>query len=110
MHASRAHASIHSRTYSLASAFRRFFDSGAYAERAYMSGDIRSRTVLRRAAVRYARAELVWLRRTGQRGWIPCAAPHEGSKLEGLRLGRRRGRLPVALKRRASSYPDYWNA
>ena len=63
----------HSHHYTLRSAFRRFFDSGASADRAYMAGGRPAGKVLRRAAWRYARGELAWLWRTGQRRWIPYA-------------------------------------
>lgn len=99
----------HSHAYSVAAAFRRFFDSGASAERAYMSSERHSRTALRGAAARYARGELAWLWRTGQRSWIPYAALYEASKLAGLQLGRRHRRLPLSLKRRLSNYPEHWS-
>jgi len=102
-------AVYHSHTYSVAAAFRRFFDSGASADRAYMSAERRSRQVLRGAAARYARGELAWLWRTGQRRWIPYTVLYEVAKFSGLQLGRRHRRLPPALRRRLSEYPAYWD-
>ena len=102
-------AVYHSHTYSVAEAFRRFFDSGASADRAYMSDGRRSRDALRGAATRYARGELAWLWRTGQRRWIPYTALYEAAKFAGLQLGRRHRSLPVSLKRRLSNMPVYWS-
>src|SRR4029077_9647890 len=77
----------HSHDYTLGAAFRRFFDSGASADRAYLAGEREAKRTLRAAAMRYARGELVWLWRTGQRRWIPYTALYETTKLAGLVLG-----------------------
>jgi rhamnosyltransferase len=98
----------HSHNYTLAGAFRRFFDSGASADRAYLAGERESARVLRAAAVRYARGELAWMWRTGQRRWIPYAAVYETVKMVGLLLGANHKRLPVAVKRRLSALPGFW--
>jgi rhamnosyltransferase len=98
----------HSHAYTLGSAFRRFFDSGASAERAYLAGGRPAVRVLRRAGWRYARGEMRWLWRTGQWRWIPYALLYEGLKFIGLQLGTRHRRLPLALKRRFSALPSYW--
>jgi rhamnosyltransferase len=79
----------HSHAYSLASAFGRFYASGASADRAYVAGDT-SRAALRHAMRRYAREELRWLWRTRQRRWIPYTLIYELSKWAGLQLGLRR--------------------
>lgn len=94
----------HSHAYTVRAAFRRFFDSGVSAEHAYVEGDA-SRAALRRAGARYAREELAWLWRTGQRRWIPYTAVYELGKFTGLQLGLRHHRLPRSLVRRVSSYP-----
>lgn len=94
----------HSHPYTIRSAFQRFFDSGVSAEHAYVEGD-ESRAALRRAGLRYARAELSWLWRTGRRRWIPYTTVYEVGKFAGLQLGLRHQRLPRALVRRLSSYP-----
>jgi GT2 family glycosyltransferase len=99
----------HSHPYTIGGAFRRFFDSGASADRAYMSDERRSRQALRGAAARYAVGELAWLWRTGQRRWIPYTAVHELAKFGGLQLGRRHHRIPTAVKRHLSDYPSYWD-
>jgi rhamnosyltransferase len=98
----------HSHRYSIASAFRRFFDSGVSAERSYAArgGDSGA---LRRAGARYARGEVTWLWETGQRRWIPYAAAYELAKFSGMQLGRRHRRLPLSLKRRFSALPPYWD-
>jgi rhamnosyltransferase len=98
----------HSHPYTVVSAFRRFFDSGVSAERAYLSGGRPSGRVLRRAAGRYALGELAWLSRTGQRRWIPYAVVYELAKFAGLQLGARHRRLPLWLKLRCTALPSYW--
>jgi len=99
-------AAVHlSQSYTLAEAFRRFFDSGASADRSYVSEAGESRRALRSAAARYARGEVAWLWRTGQRRWIPYAAVYEAAKFAGLQLGRRHERLPGWLRRRLGALP-----
>lgn len=98
----------HSHNYTLMGAFRRFFDSGASSSRAYMTGHAHSARVLRAAAIRYAKGEVAWLWRTGQRRWLPYAALYESTKMLGLLAGARHERIPVAVKRRLSSMPTYW--
>jgi rhamnosyltransferase len=102
-------AVYHSHTYSLAGAIRRFFDSGASADRSYLDGT-RSKTALWRAGARYAQGEFTWLWTTGQRRWIPYAAVYEIAKFAGLQLGRRHRLLPRVLKSRISAYPEHWSA
>ena len=79
----------HSHAYSLGAAFRRFYASGASADRSYVAGDT-SRAALRHAMRRYAAGELRWLWQTGQRRWIPYTIVYELSKWAGLQLGLRR--------------------
>jgi rhamnosyltransferase len=98
----------HSHNYTLGGAFRRFFDSGASADRAYLAGERESARALRAAAIRYARGELQWMWRTGQRRWIPYTAVYETTKMIGLLLGANHKRLPLAAKRRLSALPDFW--
>jgi rhamnosyltransferase len=99
----------HSHSYSVAGAFRRFFDSGVSAERSYVDDGRSSRAALRRAGMRYATGEIEWLWATGQRRWIPYTAFYELAKFGGLQLGRRHRVLPRALKIRLSDYPEYWD-
>jgi rhamnosyltransferase len=98
----------HSHSYSIAAAFRRFFDSGVSAERSYAAGGGGS-GALRRAGARYAKGEVTWLWETGQRRWIPYTAAYELAKFAGLQLGRRHRRLPRGLARRFSALPAYWD-
>ena len=98
----------HSHTYSVAGAFRRFFDSGVSAERSYAAGRNGS-GALRRAGGRYARGEVTWLWETGQRRWLPYTAVYELAKFTGLQLGRRHRHLPSWLKRRLSALPVHWD-
>lgn len=100
----------HSHSYTIASAFRRFFDSGASADRAYLAGAGESERVLRAAALRYARGEIGWLVRSGQARWIPYTVVYELAKLAGLVLGARHERLPQRLKSRLSAMPGFWGA
>ena len=79
----------HSHAYSLRAAFRRFYASGASADRSYVAGD-ESRAAIRQALKRYATGELHWLWKTGQRRWIPYAIVYELAKLTGLQLGLRK--------------------
>jgi rhamnosyltransferase len=99
----------HSHPYSLASAFRRFFDSGVSAERSYVDDDRASRRALWKAAARYSRGEVAWLWATGHRRWIPYAALLEATKFAGLQLGRQHELLPVGVRRRFSDYPEFWS-
>jgi rhamnosyltransferase len=99
----------HSHAYTVAGAFRRFFDSGVSAERSYASGGAAPGSALRGAAARYARGEVAWLWRTGRRRWIPYTAAYELAKFSGLQLGRRHRHLPLALKRRFSALSAYWD-
>ena len=98
----------HSHRYSIAAAFRRFFDSGVSAERSY-AADGGGSGALRRAGARYARGEVCWLWESGQRRWIPYAAAYELAKFTGMQLGRRHRRLPLALKRRLGALQSYWD-
>ena len=98
----------HSHPYTVGSAFRRFFDSGASADRAYLAGEQPSARALRGEALRYAREEVAWLAREGEVRQIPYAALYEGAKFAGLQLGARHRLLPRALKRRLSALPSYW--
>jgi len=98
----------HSHRYSLGSAFRRFFDSGVSAERAYLAGERPAEDVLRRAALRYAREEVAWLW-ARHPAWLPYAAVYEAVKFAGLQLGARHRRLPAWLCRRCSALPAYWD-
>jgi GT2 family glycosyltransferase len=98
----------HSHAYTIRSAFRRFVDSGASAERGYLAGGRPASRVLLQEAARYARDELRWLSSTGQRRWIPYTAVYELAKFAGLQLGAHHRRLPSWLKQRLSFSPD-WN-
>lgn len=98
----------HSHAYTVVTAFRRFFDSGASAGRSYVSDAGESRAALRRAGARYAAGEVAWLWRTRQLRWLPYAAIYESAKFLGLQLGLRHERIPVGLRRRMSALPSRW--
>ena len=78
----------HSHTYSLRVAYRRFHASGASSTRSYMAGTT-SAVTLARAMTRYARAELLWLWRSGRRRDIPYTVVYELTKAFGLVAGLR---------------------
>ena len=77
---------VHSHEYSIAGAFRRFFDSGVTADRSFLGESREARAVMRRASARYAQGELAWLWRTGRRRWIPYATVYELAKFAGSSL------------------------
>jgi rhamnosyltransferase len=97
----------HSHDYSLAAAFRRFFDSGVSASRSYMGGAAAG-GALRRRILAYGRGELSWLVRKGHVRAIPQTIVYELAKLAGLVLGLNHERLPARLRPRLSALPGYW--
>ncbi len=99
----------HSHPYTIPAAFKRFFESGVSAERAYLAGQRPSSRVLRKEAVRYGREELAWMSRNGYARWIPYTVVYELSKYAALQLGVRHRSLPVSLKRRFSAQAAYWD-
>ena len=96
----------HSHAYTLRAAFRRFFDSGVSAERAYMTTESHSSSVLRGRAVGYAIGELRWLWSTGQANLIPYSALYEFTKLLGLLAGLNHRYIPLPLKRHLTALPS----
>jgi rhamnosyltransferase len=98
----------HSHDYSLRSAFRRFFDSGVSADRAYLAAGRESRRTLLANAYRYGRGELSWLVRTGNTRAIPFTTVFELTKFTALQLGARHERLPISVKRRLTAFPEQW--
>jgi len=98
----------HSHSYTVVDAFRRFFDSGVSAERAYLAGGEEASGKLNDAAFRYARGEIGWLVRTGRSKWIPYTVVYEAAKWVGLQMGHRYRRIPAALRPKLSALPAYW--
>ena len=82
----------HSHAYTLRTAFRRFYESGLSARRAYAPGG-GGLLVVARTGVAYVRAELRWLRRHGLLRWVPYALLYEGAKAAGLVAGVAHDRL-----------------
>ena len=81
----------HSHEYSLREAFRRFYASGASADRTLpRRGAIAGRAPGAQAVATRRRAALA-LAAPGNARWIPFAVLYELSKLAGLTLGRRQG-------------------
>jgi rhamnosyltransferase len=98
----------HSHPYTLRTAFRRFFDSGASSGRAYMAGRSHSARVLLQVTGQYAQGEVAWLWQTRQRRWLPYAALYEATKMLGLLAGANHQRLPLVMSRWLSATPSYW--
>ena len=98
----------HSHRYSIAAAFRRFFDSGVSAERSYAAG--RERLAARcdepEPGTRGASSSGCGGRGSG--AGFPTQPRTSSRSSPGLQLGRRHRRLPLALKRRFSALPSYW--
>lgn len=92
----------HSHAYTIRTAFKRFFDSGASAERGYLAGGRPATRLLLQEAVRYGRDELRWLSTTGQLRWVPYTAVYELAKFAGLQLGAHQRLLPPWLRGRLS--------
>jgi glycosyltransferase involved in cell wall biosynthesis len=92
----------HSHAYTIRTAFKRFYDSGASAERGYLAGGRPAGRVLLQEAARYGRDELRWLSSSGQLRWVPYTAAYELAKFAGLQLGTHHRRLPSWLKGRLS--------
>jgi rhamnosyltransferase len=99
----------HSHAYTVKTAFRRFFDLGANADRAFLAGSSSS-TALREDSFRYGREELAWLIRTRRPQWIPYTACYELAKFLGLQLGARHRFFPLWAKRYFSAFPDIWDS
>jgi rhamnosyltransferase len=98
----------HSHDYPLKLVFRRFFDSGASSGRSYLAGGESARRILLRNAVDYGRGEIGWLVRTGNARRIPDTVLYEVTKFTALQVGAQHARLPLAVKRRLSAFPDRW--
>ena len=76
----------HSHHYTLRTAYRRFYESGLSARRAYAPGG-GSLLVVARTALDYAAQELRWLRSRGLLRWLPYTLLYEGAKGAGLVAG-----------------------
>ncbi|MDQ3739444.1 MAG: glycosyltransferase [Actinomycetota bacterium] len=76
----------HSHDYDLRAAFRRFYESGLSARRAYAPGG-GSLLVVARTGLDYLRAEGRWLRERRKLRWLPYALLYEGAKGAGLVTG-----------------------
>jgi rhamnosyltransferase len=76
----------HSHPYTLRSAFRRFYESGLSARRAYAPGRS-SLLVVARTGLAYAAEEVRWLRRHRLLRWLPYSVVYEAAKGAGLVAG-----------------------
>ena len=99
-----AAAVYHSHDYSIAGAFKRFFDSGSSSLQSYMPPGPRGLARLAGHGGRYLGGEMAYLHRLDKDWLIPYALIYEAAKFAGLLAGRQRGRLPAALIRRMSYY------
>jgi rhamnosyltransferase len=93
-------AVIHSHTYTIGTAFHRFFDSGLAARRTYLSGGAPARRALLSSLRRYAVGEIRWLWSEGHAAWIPYAVVYELAKLAGMELGIHGDLLPDRIRAR----------
>ncbi len=99
----------HSHDYTIATAFRHFFDLGVSGDETWLAAERPSRAVLRRNAVRYGVEELRWMARTGNARWIPYVCVYEFAKWLGLTVGTHHRMLSPRMKRRISLVPFYWD-
>jgi rhamnosyltransferase len=97
----------HSHDNTVASAFKRGFDTGVTANRGFLAGG-RASAVFLRESFRYGRAELSWLVGTRKAHWIPYTILYELAKFIGVQFGSRHAALPTWLKKRLSTLPEYW--
>jgi rhamnosyltransferase len=97
----------HSHSYTMRSAFKRFFESGVAGSRTFLAGGQNAQRALRRRGIEYARGELRWMVSSGNASWVPYTVLYEGLKFLGIQLGHRHELLPRALKRRWTNYP-WW--
>ena len=98
----------HSHAYTMFTAFRRFFESGVAGSRTFLAGGDSAQKTLRRKGAEYALGELRWMARSGNAKWIPYACVYEGLKYVGIQLGAHHERLPLALKKRWTRYPEWF--
>jgi rhamnosyltransferase len=99
----------HSHPYTLGGVFRRFFDQGVAAEHSVLGAGRSSARAVRGEGLRFVREELRWLWRSDERGSIPYAVAYELTRYTGFALGVHHRLLPVALRRRLSRLPLYWD-
>ena len=99
----------HSHAYTIFTAFRRFFESGVAGSRTFLAGGDSAQRTLRRKGVEYALGELRWMARSGNAKWIPYTCVYEGMKFVGIQLGAHHERLPLALKKRWTRYPEWFD-
>jgi rhamnosyltransferase len=98
----------HSHRYTLADAFRRYFDQGAAARRIYMARGRSSPRAVRGEGLAFVRRELGWLWQTGERLSIPAALAHEAARFLGFQVGAHYRAVPSPLRPRLSRTPVYW--
>ena len=99
-----AAAVYHSHHYSLAGAFRRFFDSGSSSMTSYMPAGPSAPFRLLRTGAGYLAGELSYLVHRGKPQLVPYALLYEAAKFAGLMAGRHRHQLPDSWVRRMSYY------
>lgn len=99
----------HSHHYTLADAFKRYFDQGAAAKHSYMGEGSSSPQAVRGAGLAFVRKELAWMWRGGERRWIPAALAHEAARFTGFQLGAHHRLVPPRLRPRLSRTPVYWS-
>jgi rhamnosyltransferase len=95
-------AVMHSHNYSLAKAFRRYFDSGMTSEQSYLSSGNGAMRRLGGDGLRYLGGEMSYLARQRQFLWMPYALLYEAAKFAGIVAGRQHERIPSWLVRSLS--------
>jgi rhamnosyltransferase len=96
-------AVMHSHNYSLAKAFRRYFDSGMTSEQSYLSSGNGAMRRLGGEGLRYLSGEMSYLARQRQFLWMPYALLYEAAKFAGIVAGRQHDRMPAWMVRSLSA-------
>ena len=96
---------MHSHTLTLGQEFRRYFDTGAHHARENWLLDEFGKAGSE--GRRFLFSELQFLRTTAV-AWVPKAMLRTFSKYLAYQLGQHEQQLPLRLKRRLSTRPDFW--
>ncbi|MHC1480216.1 glycosyltransferase family 2 protein [Frateuria aurantia] len=98
---------FHSHDYRISEEFRRYFDIGVFYHQQSWIGETFGQAG--GEGLRYVRSECRYLWQQRRPQLIPAALLRDAAKWLGYRLGAKATRLPVALKRRISMFPPFWN-
>lgn len=95
----------HTHNYSLRKQFRRYFDIGVVMHDS--RDDLKVEASKSRGA-RYAREQVGWMWRSGNKRWIPFGVAETATKFIAYNLGKRHRFVPKSIKRRISYNPHHW--